>query len=91
MSENSTPIRVDCFAWQKNYYAGKFVEWIRVGKGYILIKDGMPIKSHTRYQSTVRGDSVNTVLLPVGETPAAPELQPKRRDGSDEPEEDFNE
>lgn len=89
MSDTSKTIRVDCHAWQKNYYAGKFVEWIKVGKGYILMKDGKPIKSHTRYQSTVRGDSVNTILLPVGETPPAPSLDPKRPDSSDEPEDDF--
>lgn len=91
MSETSKPIRVECHAWQKNYYAGKFVEWIRVGKGYIVVKDGKPIKSHTRYQSTVRGDSVNTLLLPLGETPLPPSADPKRPDGSDEPDEDFSE
>lgn len=91
MSETSKPLRFECHAWQKNYYAGKFVEWIRVGKGYVLIKDGKLIKSHTRYQSTVRGDSVNTVLLPVGETPLPPAIQPKRRDDGDEPDEDFGE
>ncbi len=90
MSETSKPVRFDCIAWQKNFYAGKFVEWIPVGKGYIVIKDGKP-KSYTRYHSTVRGDSVNTVLLPVGETPPPPSLDPKRPHGSDEPEEDFSE
>jgi len=90
MSEPSKPVRFDCIAWQKNFYAGKFVEWIAVGKGYIVIKDGKP-KSYTRYHSTVRGDSVNTVLLPVGETPPPPSLDPKRPHGSDEPEEDFSE
>lgn len=91
MSETSKPIRFQCIAWQKNYYAGKFVEWIRVGKGHIEIgKDGKP-KAHIRYQSTVRGDSVNTVLLPVGETPPPPEIAPKRPDDSGEPEEEFSE
>ena len=91
MSDTPKPIRFECIAWQKNYYAGKFVEWIRVGKGYIEIKDGKP-RSYIRYQSTVRGDSVNTVLLPVGETPPPPTLAaPKRPDDSGEPEEDFSE
>jgi len=90
MSDTSKPVRFECIAWQKNFYAGKFVEWIRVGKGYIVIKDGKP-KSYTRYQSTVRGDSVNTVLLPVGEMPPSPELQPKRPDGGEMSEEDFSE
>ncbi len=90
MSETSKPVRFECIAWQKNFYAGKFVEWIPVGKGYIVIKDGKP-KSYTRYHSTVRGDSVNTVLLPVGETPPPPSLDPKRPVGGNEPEEDFSE
>jgi len=86
MSGPLRPIRFGCNARRTNSHAGKFVELIPVGKDDIVIKDASP--NPICAITWVRGDPVNTILLPVGETPT-PSRDPKRPAGSDEPEEDF--
>jgi hypothetical protein len=74
--------------WLQKWEAGKFREWLPVGKGRIEV-DAAGIASAENFQdlTSIGGWNGYTCLTPIGVKPKDPEPQPKRPPrGSDEEE-----
>ncbi len=65
-------------AWQQHYRAGKFVEWVEVGKGRIDVDSAGHPSAHIFLNRTARGDTGYTCLLPIGIVPPQPQQNPIR-------------
>lgn len=66
-------------AWAQYYEAGKFREWVEIGKGRIDVDRDGAITAHVFENRIPRGDSGYTCLIPIGVRP--PDPQPPRRPG----------
>lgn len=65
-------------AWQSHWRNGRFVEWVKQGRGRIDIDGEGNAVAHVYYFGTARGDNGHTILMPKGITPPSPQSQPKR-------------
>jgi len=65
-------------AWAPYYLRGKFVEWVRVGRGYIETDEQGNQISHSYTNASVRGDIGYIRLWPGHKPPPLPGAPPKR-------------
>jgi hypothetical protein len=65
-------------AWSPYYLRGKFVEWVKVGRGYIETGEQGQQISHSYTNASVRGDIGYIRLWPGHSPPPMPGTPPKR-------------
>jgi hypothetical protein len=70
---------LDYILWLQKWEAGRFREWLQVGKGRIDIDENGVASAHN-YQdlTSIGGWTGYTCLMPIGVRPKDPEPQPKR-------------
>ena len=62
-------------AWAQHYEAGRFREWIEIGKGRIDTDQNGNSIAHSYTNRIPRGDNGYTCLLPIGVRPPDPAPQ----------------
>jgi hypothetical protein len=75
-------------AWQSHWRNGRFVEWVKQGRGRIDIDGEGNAVAHVYYFGTARGDNGHTILMLKGMTPPSPQSQPKRPATASSPEDE---
>ncbi|MBV9939596.1 MAG: hypothetical protein JO150_13900 [Acidobacteriaceae bacterium] len=69
---------IDLIRDETYYLRGKFVEWVRVGRGYIETDEQGNQISHSYTNASVRGDIGYIRLWPGHKPPPLPGAPPKR-------------
>jgi hypothetical protein len=65
--------------WLQRWEAGRFIEWLQVGKARIETDSCGHIRAHSRQVlMPIGGWNGLTCILPAGEQPTPPEDQPTR-------------
>jgi hypothetical protein len=70
--------------WIQKWEAGKFREWLPVGKGWIDVdENGVPSVHNYQDLTSIGGWSGYSCLMPIGIRPKDPEQHPKRPNEND--------